>query len=148
MFVCLIGKGLSLGFFQCRNYSYWFHLIFCVYTTITDNFKLLFVETAVTGDIQLFFIAHTVLQLLVNFVSVEATVFDDLQFLFVCSEPKYTYWFKLFLFAYAEPTVTGEVLSLPPVTREDMGNYMCIAQNGVPPAISKSYKLIVNCKEL
>ena len=45
-----------------------------------------------------------------------------------------------------ETTVTGEVLSLPPVTREDMGNYMCIAQNGVPPAISKSYKLIVNCE--
>ncbi len=46
----------------------------------------------------------------------------------------------------SETTVSGEVLSLPPVTREDMGNYMCIAQNGVPPAISKSYKLIVNCK--
>ena len=47
---------------------------------------------------------------------------------------------------FPESTVTGEVLSLPPVNREDMGSYLCIAQNGVPPTISKSYKLIVNCK--
>ncbi len=46
----------------------------------------------------------------------------------------------------SETTVTGEVLNLPPVNREDMGSYLCIAQNGVPPTISKNYKLIVNCK--
>ena len=52
----------------------------------------------------------------------------------------------LVIVLFPESTVTGEVLSLPPVNREDMGSYLCIAQNGVPPTISKSYKLIVNCK--
>jgi hypothetical protein len=55
---------------------------------------------------------------------------------------------KLILPPSLETSVTGEILSLPAVTRDDMGSYMCIAQNGVPPAISKSYKLIVNCKYL
>ena len=35
---------------------------------------------------------------------------------------------------------------MPSVTRADMGAYMCIARNGVPPATSKIFKLIVNCK--
>ena len=32
------------------------------------------------------------------------------------------------------------------VTRSEMGAYMCIARNGVPPAVSKTVQLNVNCK--
>ncbi|CAB4063593.1 HNT [Lepeophtheirus salmonis] len=40
--------------------------------------------------------------------------------------------------------VKSGTLFLPSVTRSDMGNYMCIASNGVPPAVSKTIKLIIN----
>ena len=42
--------------------------------------------------------------------------------------------------------VQGEVLELHKVSREDMGTYLCIAKNDVPPAVSKNFKLTVNCK--
>lgn len=40
----------------------------------------------------------------------------------------------------------GEVLRLYRVTRAMMGAYMCVANNGVPPAVSKRVPLNVNCK--
>jgi len=40
--------------------------------------------------------------------------------------------------------VHGEVLELQKVSREDMGTYLCIAKNNVPPAVSKNFKLTVN----
>lgn len=42
--------------------------------------------------------------------------------------------------------VDGERLVLQQVLRTDMGGYMCIASNGVPPTISKRYEVQVNCK--
>ena len=42
--------------------------------------------------------------------------------------------------------VEGPVLNLHKVSRLDMGAYMCIARNGVPPAISKRIQLNVDCK--
>jgi neurotrimin len=42
--------------------------------------------------------------------------------------------------------VNGEVLEIGKVTRQDMGKYLCIAKNNVPPAVSKNFKLTVNCK--
>lgn len=44
--------------------------------------------------------------------------------------------------------VDGEFLELNNVTREDMGNYLCIATNGIPPTISKRYSVLVNCNYL
>ncbi|XP_068082276.1 lachesin [Anabrus simplex] len=35
------------------------------------------------------------------------------------------------------PSVEGEMLSLTKVTRSEMGAYLCIAANGVPPSVSK-----------
>ena len=46
----------------------------------------------------------------------------------------------------AEDLVRGSQLEMAAVTRAEMGAYMCIARNGVPPATSKIFKLIVNCK--
>lgn len=43
-------------------------------------------------------------------------------------------------------SVEGEVLSLTKVTRSEMGAYLCIAANGVPPTVSKRMMLHVHCK--
>lgn len=40
----------------------------------------------------------------------------------------------------------GEVLTLTNVQRTDMGVYLCIAKNGVPPLVSKRFEVIVHCK--
>ncbi|XP_032296380.1 neurotrimin isoform X2 [Drosophila virilis] len=40
--------------------------------------------------------------------------------------------------------VEGEMLTLSKVTRSEMGAYMCIASNGVPPTVSKRMKLQVH----
>lgn len=32
------------------------------------------------------------------------------------------------------------------VSRLDMGVYMCIAKNGIPPAVSKTIRLGIDCK--
>ena len=42
--------------------------------------------------------------------------------------------------------VEGEEIQLHKVTRSEMGAYMCIATNGVPPAVGKTVQLNVNCK--
>lgn len=42
--------------------------------------------------------------------------------------------------------VEGEMLSLTKITRSEMGAYLCIASNGVPPSVSKRMKLQVHCK--
>ena len=42
--------------------------------------------------------------------------------------------------------VEGTSLLLHKVSRLDMGAYMCIATNGVPPTISKRIQLNVDCK--
>lgn len=43
-------------------------------------------------------------------------------------------------------SVEGETLSLTKVTRSEMGTYLCIASNGVPPSVSKRMKLQIHCK--
>lgn len=43
-------------------------------------------------------------------------------------------------------SVEGEVLSLTKVTRSEMGAYLCIAANGVPPSVSKRMMLHVHCE--
>lgn len=40
----------------------------------------------------------------------------------------------------------GEVLPLTKVSRNEMGAYLCIATNGVPPSVSKRIILDVECK--
>ena len=47
---------------------------------------------------------------------------------------------------FSAPMVEGEVLRLYKVSRLDMGAYMCIASNGVPPAVSKRINLGIDCK--
>ena len=40
------------------------------------------------------------------------------------------------------------MLKLWKVSRMDMGAYMCIARNGVPPAVSKRIELGIDCEYL
>lgn len=40
----------------------------------------------------------------------------------------------------------GDTLNLTRVNRADMGAYLCIASNGVPPSVSKRIILDVECK--
>lgn len=40
----------------------------------------------------------------------------------------------------------GETLTLTNVQRSDMGIYLCIASNGVPPSVSKRFNVVVHCE--
>ncbi len=40
----------------------------------------------------------------------------------------------------------GTRLTIPHVTEDDMGGYLCIANNRVPPAMSKRVFMSVQCK--
>lgn len=42
-------------------------------------------------------------------------------------------------------TYDGEHLNLTKVTRYEMGAYLCIASNGVPPTVSKRIIVDVEC---
>lgn len=44
--------------------------------------------------------------------------------------------------------LSGEKLELTRVDRRQMGAYLCIARNEVPPAVSKRVNLKVNCEYL
>jgi neurotrimin len=50
------------------------------------------------------------------------------------------------LFQLVTKVIDGERLSLSGVLRSDMGGYLCIASNGIPPSVSKRYDIQVNCK--
>jgi hypothetical protein len=53
---------------------------------------------------------------------------------------------SLEIFMVSAPMVEGPVLRLYKVSRLDMGAYMCIASNGIPPAVSKRIHLGIDCK--
>ena len=55
---------------------------------------------------------------------------------------------KTFLSLFAVSSYHGEKLKLRRVQRHQMGAYLCIASNSVPPSVSKRIRLNVNCKYL
>ena len=50
--------------------------------------------------------------------------------------------------SYIVETYDGPILTIPRVTPDDFGAYLCIAKNGVHPASSKRVVLNVQCKNL
>lgn len=40
----------------------------------------------------------------------------------------------------------GNQLNISRISRLDMGAYLCIASNGIPPSVSKRIKVSVDCK--
>ncbi|KOC68243.1 Lachesin [Habropoda laboriosa] len=47
---------------------------------------------------------------------------------------------------YKVPVYDGEQLNLTRITRNEMGAYLCIATNGVPPTVSKRITVDVECE--
>lgn len=43
-------------------------------------------------------------------------------------------------------SIEGEMFALTKVTRSEMGAYLCIAANGVPPSVSKRMMVHVHCE--
>ena len=54
--------------------------------------------------------------------------------------------YSLIRCSYLGDRIRGPVFRKRNVTRYDMGDYICIANNGVPPAKSKTISLSVNCE--
>lgn len=56
--------------------------------------------------------------------------------------------FFTFLFEFNVSVVEweGETLEISRISRLDMGAYLCIASNGVPPSVSKRIKVSVDCE--
>jgi len=44
--------------------------------------------------------------------------------------------------------ITSDTFNISVVNREHMGEYACNADNGIPPAKSKKFKLQVRCKHV
>lgn len=50
------------------------------------------------------------------------------------------------MFQFADVQVIGPSLNITVVHRDYMGEYMCIANNGVPPQANQTFILEVYCK--
>ncbi len=57
-----------------------------------------------------------------------------------------SFWKTCIAFSFSVPSVEKHSLVLKRVSRLDMGAYMCIASNSVPPAVSKRIQLNVDCE--
>lgn len=55
-------------------------------------------------------------------------------------------FFFLFLFMSIVHEWDGDTLEISKISRLDMGAYLCIASNTVPPTVSKRIKVSVDCK--
>ena len=53
-------------------------------------------------------------------------------------------YYLLFIF-YVVESYNGPILSIPRVTPDDLGAYLCIAKNGVQPSMSKRVVVYVQC---
>lgn len=50
------------------------------------------------------------------------------------------------VFKISGPGFSGELLQFERISRTDMGGYLCIASNGVPPALIKRIYINVECE--
>lgn len=50
------------------------------------------------------------------------------------------------VFSVVVDSVKGELLTLGNIHRSDMGAYLCIAKNDIPPTVSKRFMVEVHCK--
>lgn len=51
-----------------------------------------------------------------------------------------------FRFFLAVASFRGETLKLTKIARNEMGSYLCIASNSVPPSVSKRISLNIHCE--
>lgn len=77
-----------------------------------------------------------------------------IKIIFYCWKKRKEIFFKYFPFTFIDwwiplvvvKHVDGMNLTLHHVSRTDMGAYMCIASNRIPPSVSKRFEVKVNCK--
>ena len=55
------------------------------------------------------------------------------------------YYRTYYPFSYLVESYNGPILSIPRVTPDDLGAYLCIAKNGVQPSMSKRVVVYVQC---
>ena len=56
------------------------------------------------------------------------------------------FYLTLMSSAVPQSEFLGEELKLTKISRNEMGVYLCIASNGVPPAVSKRIYINVHCE--
>lgn len=61
-------------------------------------------------------------------------------------EPLFSQCLSASFFVATASSHNTSTFSIPRVNRLDMGAYLCIASNGIPPSVSKRVMLIVHCK--
>jgi len=59
---------------------------------------------------------------------------------------QYLILLEKFTMSVVAPSVDGPIFNITKVNRLQMGAYLCIASNGVPPTVSKRILLLVHCK--
>lgn len=57
----------------------------------------------------------------------------------------YLAYYQLHFFLHLVESYNGPILSIPRVTPDDLGAYLCIAKNGVQPSMSKRVVVYVQC---
>lgn len=77
-------------------------------------------------------------------ISINKTLSGNVQTFFVAARVAFNGKFLYFLSTVVE--WENETLEMTKVGRLDMGAYLCIASNGVPPSVSKRIKLSIDCK--
>ena len=55
-------------------------------------------------------------------------------------------WLIRFLFFFPASIVESRVLRIPKISRLHMGDYLCVASNGIAPSTSKKYRIRVQCE--
>lgn len=93
----------------------------------------------VTADISIYIV-------LINSISFSSVFVKAFLLLSWCTYPIHFSFILLFYFLFTVETYSGETLHLMKLDRRQMGSYLCIATNDVPPAVSKRITLHVNCK--
>lgn len=61
-------------------------------------------------------------------------------------EPLFSQCLSASFFVATASSHNTSTFSIPRVNRLDMGAYLCIASNGIPPSVSKRVMLIVHCE--
>lgn len=52
----------------------------------------------------------------------------------------------LFVLYVSGNSVVGHTLNITKINRDHMGQYQCVADNGVPPAANQTFQVEVHCK--
>jgi hypothetical protein len=49
-------------------------------------------------------------------------------------------------FIFSDSSIVGHILNITRIRRDQMGTYMCVAENGIPPPKNQTFSVEVKCK--